>query len=774
MASREIVDDQASQESEGDVIMQDQNEDLVNLRQVAPILNAPPPVKRQRKVFPLPETPFAGPYNSTFALNLARTTPTELDCLKHVNCSYISTPGLPPTLLQLKQHAQALTVLIKHMTVSTQASVIDNKSMTGISIGSFNVNESFDWLNDLTEPYKNEDRHHQMPLTSLLNNVGSLPAPLGKWVDMCPMHRADTNAPRNGVSLPYATHQTLIQHANEVLELLDHEYSAKGGLLSILPPPEEEEERKLAETTLLGQLILYTSRLVQRVHDLEHQYASTLDVIKGEAAAPRQALSLLGPHGRQPREMVYPQDRFVLVNAGDDVWQYLNNEFQIKEAADDEAELKARDQGVAGEALWENGEGKNFARGITALDIMTRYYRLRNDSLDTVFVVPAYQEHPGTRVTRDIQSQPTVVSVVKPVWPERASVLEIKHRDDMKELKLLRQQNELLQVEANNATESMKAVFMDQQLKAQELRELKSQSIQDLTVAHAETQRLSALVKEPIAESQWKVNEESRAAAEAKRNALLAEEEFKKTQALDQELKKAEQLTQNRRLLVEKERAKLKYIEETMQSKFDSRKKILDARDAEIAKAAISTNEKLKAMWEEQIIEQQILIEFLKRTNSAALQIPQEPSKEDKAKGAAIAKQIMAVLPASVPQVTTGNSARISGQSSVPGGERTGINATFQSSDLNGAKWDVNKVDPANLPSKLGIPLPAKGSAKNETRTGNIKATKGKPIRVFRNKNNLVTYDLSDVANVELVDAEFADVEDEGEESGKEEDVLLE
>ena len=57
--------------------------------------------------------------------------------------------------------------------------------------------------------------------------------------------------------------------------------------------------------------------------------------------------------------------------------------------------------GVMGERLWEKRGGAEFARGITAIDVVTRYYRLRDDPLKTNFVIPAYQAHPGTKVTRD-------------------------------------------------------------------------------------------------------------------------------------------------------------------------------------------------------------------------------------------------------------------------------------------------------------------------------------------------------------------------------------
>lgn len=588
---------------------------------------------------------FAGPYRSTFALTVAETAPEELSCLKHVNCSYLSTTGLAPTLLQLKQHAQSLTVLIKHMTCSSIPAVIDNRNIPAEDIKAFHENESFDWLNDLTKSYENPDRHHQMTLTSVLNTVELDPAEEMPYIDICPLHRADVRAPRNGVSLPYATHQSLLRHANEVLELLDHEYSAKGGLLAVLPPLEQKEDRAKAETTLLGQLILYTCRLVQRVHDLEREHANALDVIKGEAAVPRQALSLLGPHGRQPRELVYPQDRFVLVNAGDDLWQFLNAEFEKKAAAEEDADFKARQQGVMGEALWKQRGGRDFAQGITALDITTRYYRLRNDPLDTIFVIPAYQQHPGTKVTREMERQPTVVSVVKPVWPERASMWELRNRENMEELKKLRSEHMTLRMDAESANHAIKGVYHNQQLKAQELKELKTKHTKELADAQAEITKLQALLSNPVNESKLKVQQERVATTAAHNAALAAEKEYKeKTEAVEQERKKAEEVTRAREELKTKEEARLKRMEEEIRAKLQEQAKKIDERDADVARAAKVIQDKLRAIWERQITDQQILNAYFERTKGSPGQGDERPSDEDKEKGTAASKQLLATV----------------------------------------------------------------------------------------------------------------------------------
>ena len=444
--------------------------------------NVPPRRKPQEIILP---TLFAPAYRSIFTL----TAPGHniLPLLSHVNCGYLSTSGVSPNLLQLKQHAQSLVILIKSLTVSTIPAIIDNANAGIQGANAFSDGETYDFLNDLQTPYTGPlndafKPHHNMPLTTLMNVLEQVPVqhsgsmtPKARLRDICPLHVA-IKAPFNGPSLPYATHQTLISHANEVLELLDHEYSAKGGLLSILPPQDQKEDREKAEATLLGQLLLFMQRLVQRLHDMERLYANALDVIAGEAVVPHQALSRLGPDGRKGREMVYPQDRFVLVNAGEDLWQYLNTEFEKKGRTDEAVDENYRRMGVAGEKLWAQRGGKEFARGVTCLDVTTRYYRLRKDPLKTIFVIPAHANHPGTTITREMEKQPTVVSVVKPLWPERASTWEMKNRADLQELTVARRDLTTLKDHVERLSLEVSALQFDNELKTSSLRRCKDEN----------------------------------------------------------------------------------------------------------------------------------------------------------------------------------------------------------------------------------------------------------------------------------------------------------
>ncbi|EDN92553.1 hypothetical protein SS1G_08416 [Sclerotinia sclerotiorum 1980 UF-70] len=420
----------------------------------------------------VPRTKFSEAYRSIFTLS----QPDLIPLLKHVNCNYLSTKGHSPTVLELKQHAQALVILLKQITLSTRAGVVDNTNLNAFTeIGprapSFNENETFDFLNDLNNVYDNNTVHHNLPLPTLLNTLEPQYVEPGTMVnpgqpdhyvdiDICPLHPVDP-APLDGPSLPYATHEALLKHANEVLELIDHEYSAKGGLLGVLPHETGDEDRPLAETTLLGQMILYIQRLVARLHNLERLHANAMDVMKGEAVVPHQALSRVGPDGRSGRELVYPQDRFVLVNAGDDIWQFLNDEFEKKERVDEQIRANHLRLGIEGERLWETKGGKEYSRGITAIDVVTRYYRLRNDSLKTIFVIPAHAEHPGVKVTREMERNPTVVSVVKPIWPERVSVWEKQTRDDLEELRQLRRDNSSLR-EAAEISNTERAFLLNE------------------------------------------------------------------------------------------------------------------------------------------------------------------------------------------------------------------------------------------------------------------------------------------------------------------------
>ncbi|KAF8855367.1 hypothetical protein BDZ45DRAFT_805027 [Acephala macrosclerotiorum] len=573
-----------------------------------PPLNSPPPGKQLTHV---PATDYAPLYRSIYTIQTSIDCPELLKRLAHVNCGYLSTRGVAPTLLTLKQHAQALTILIKNVTVSTLPALIDNVNTGLYGANKFNDGETYDWLNDLQTLYKgpnnlNYVRHHDMPLTALMNitETGNDPNGVGGhhgqpahmlFDDICPLHYA-MKTPIDGKSMPYAQHQTLIDHANEILEILDHEYSAEGGLLSILPDknstdPVEKEQWEKSQTTLLGQMILHIQRLVMRVHDLERCYSNALDALANEAVVPSQALTKMGPDGRKGREIVYPQDRFVLANCGEDLWDFLNYEFEKKEASDEAVRLMYKKSGVIGQDMWRVRGQKEYERGITALDITTRYIRLRKDPLKTVFVIPAHEHHPGVKATRDMEQVPTVVSVVKPVWPERTSVWEMKNRAQLEELKQLRQDYQIAVHEkttAQNAEKMMTFSEKQHRCAAQKLRE----QLDDCNNSK----------KPDETEAVKKAN--------AERDAALQEK-------ADLEAEKAQLVTQKREFNDEKkalaaghaalEQQKLHFITTQKRLRDENDQKVADRLQnaADIAKQdamdAAELHQKLRVAWQKQI-----------------------------------------------------------------------------------------------------------------------------------------------------------------------------
>lgn len=371
---------------------------------------------------------YALPYVSSHLQENNSKVDPEL--FKHVNCSYLSTPGRPPTLEALKQHAQSLAVLISNLAPAQAAGEIDNKNSGSADAQSFKSEEAFDWLNDLSTHYKSDDPDHHRPLNSLVNLVKSNSDTKGVEFHcalqcnggIARIEDLQDEYRREIARRPYQRHANLLQHANECLEILDHEYSATGGLLSILPVDYEPEAKEFEniKKTYIGQWLVFTQRLITRTHELENELARQTDALKGDAVVPMQHISAHGPDGRSGRTIVYPQDRWVLANAGEDVLEYLHNAMDKKEHTLDGDSSYARAEGVSGEALMA-GEKE---RGIVTLDLNTRYHRLRGHGRGPIFVLPAYADRPGTAYTRELEDRPTAVRMRAPEFPERVSNLQ--------------------------------------------------------------------------------------------------------------------------------------------------------------------------------------------------------------------------------------------------------------------------------------------------------------------------------------------------------------
>ncbi|UZP41533.1 hypothetical protein NXS19_009349 [Fusarium pseudograminearum] len=363
----------------------------------------------------IPSNPYATSYKSNYTVpDNGILDAQDLVLLQHLNCSYFSS-GRPPTLLALKQHAHSLVNIIRKLALTSNTQHVGERS--GYR---FEEHEAFDWLNNLDEPYENDDPSHHDPLWALQNTVKSESETFG-----------------GDQRRPYMTHHDLVMHANECLEILDHEYGATGGLMSILPTGFEApkdlkaaqgmSERQLegARNCLLGQWLLNHQHLMGRMHELEISYANALDVMAGEALVPQQILGRSGPDG------VSGGGRLLLDAA---------------EAQIEQKEKIWKASGVVGERIWrEERGGKVYARGIVPIDISSRFYRIKGKgSQSPLFVIPAADQHPGTAQTRIIESKPTVVSVVTPTWPERVSDIEARNKERLARAAQLETENRTL------------------------------------------------------------------------------------------------------------------------------------------------------------------------------------------------------------------------------------------------------------------------------------------------------------------------------------------
>ncbi|RMJ10001.1 hypothetical protein CDV36_010394 [Fusarium kuroshium] len=417
--------------------------------------------EQERPVHPLhiPANNYAIAYKSTWTLpNSGMLEPEDIALLQHVNCSYLSS-GRPPTLLALKQHAQCLVNLIRKLAPTLSGCAVDILGDDQDEDGSFK-DQAFDWLACLDKPYENDDVSHHEPLWALANTVKEQ-SEMNGITHHCPLTRVpDTGstAKQGATRRPYMTHHDLVMHANECLEILDHEYSSTGGLMSLLPIGAEgdtdddrvhftADELAGARNTLLGQWLLHHQHLVGRMHELEISYANALDLLAGEADVPLQLMSRNGVDGISGgREVAYPQDKFVLVNIGDDITNYIHRMIDVAEAQIEQKEKIWRASGVSGERMWmEERGGKVYARGIVPVDIMTRFYRIKGKGHKSpLFVIPAAEQHPGVQHTRRIEERPTIVSVVTPTWPQRVSEWETKQKAKLDQASKMDVQNQTL------------------------------------------------------------------------------------------------------------------------------------------------------------------------------------------------------------------------------------------------------------------------------------------------------------------------------------------
>jgi len=448
--------------------------------------------------------PYISPWSKIFHTEVGQ------GLYRHINCGYLSTTGVAPTLVALKQHAQSLCILIQALDPSIDPTVFDaapkqTPDVNRDELPKPQLKDAFDFLADITVPYTNDDPHHNKPLTMLLNSVRGRHEAYGTSYH-CPLAEVGPPREKDAPQKPYATHSALAMHANACLERLDHEFSSTGGILSLLPTSEEHDTTDLANcrSSLLGQWLLFSQQLVARLHELELSYANALDALAGEAAIPHQYLSELGPDGRSGREIVYPQDKWVLVNAGDDVFCHVHNILDKQEALVQTREKAYRSQGVLGDQIWKKfRNGAEYARGIIPVTIPTRYYRLAGKGHHTLFVLPAWDNHPGVAYTRELEEKPSIVACVQPKFPIRASELEKKYDERVERAKQTEIENLEMRSEAMGVQEELRTLRAQNEMLARTRDALLLNAGPDVTRAAKEIEELRGEVEKyrQIAES---------------------------------------------------------------------------------------------------------------------------------------------------------------------------------------------------------------------------------------------------------------------------------
>lgn len=369
----------------------------------------------------IPGTDFALPHLSRFSI----AHDDEAALLRHVNCSLLSTPGVPPTLLALKQHAQSLTYLISMISPhggddeavevlvgraknatkagtgrSSKRRKTGDTADTDITDGSLlhdltsgtndtTTDNPFDWL-DLSRPYTNDaDPGHHRPLVDLVNEVRARHDVLDT-THQCPL---TTYTPRNGGRYargpnanvdkgderdwdeetfdkprPYATHHNLLLHANLCLERLDHEYAGMGGLLSLLPTgtvgaddKEEKEDEGEGTEVTAARNTLVGQWLAFSQHLVGRMHE--LEIAYANTAHALRGHATAAGTGATA-------DRWRMIHAGDDVWVDVHNKLDKAAAADTAWTAQRHSQGVAG----ERSSGAS-ADHVVYVDINTRFYR---------------------------------------------------------------------------------------------------------------------------------------------------------------------------------------------------------------------------------------------------------------------------------------------------------------------------------------------------------------------------------------------------------------
>ncbi|KFY80625.1 hypothetical protein V499_00546 [Pseudogymnoascus sp. VKM F-103] len=401
------------------------------------------------------QTPFAPPYQSVFL----RQNPDLARALAHVNCSYLTThdaadpndrdsrANTAPTLAELKAHARSLLLLIRSMSISSSATLTDNAAFqdptpegqdsASIPPDFYSNLDAFEFLNDLSSPYRCRDPAENEPLTNLLNQLipdhsRKIPAS----TEACPLATvkvitkgSDLSTFRPGVNpLPHSQINRLMAHADELLLQIDAALSTSGGLLAALPLdlPASDPRRQ----TYIGQLIHFMRTLVGRLHVLDRDYGQALGLLAGEATIPAELKLNIEHPGQIEAPLVAVQHKFIINTASDTynkIWLHLRN------CASDKA---VRTSGM----------------GLLDVEITTRYRALRGGK--TIFVTPI----PDEPMASEVVGRPTVVACTQPGFGTRTSEWERKKGAALRETGELRARAEMAEAEVERLRKDVEAL----------------------------------------------------------------------------------------------------------------------------------------------------------------------------------------------------------------------------------------------------------------------------------------------------------------------------
>jgi hypothetical protein len=189
-------------------------------------------------------------------------------------------------------------------------------------------------------------------------------------------------------------------------------------------------------------------------------------------------------------------------------------------------------------------------------------------------------------VTRDLEAVPTVVAVVKPVWPERASMYEQRHREEMEDYKRLRNEIHGMKDRVTILSQSNTVLESQYELKTAEIRALKKNVEELKAIAHADGSDLGRLKRQQataLDALQAQKEEADRAYYQAQD--LFAEAEDHRRQALD-ERRINEEIARDEELIYSKRRADL-------EEKFSKMSRALQQQDIDNGEVAAELDKKM-------------------------------------------------------------------------------------------------------------------------------------------------------------------------------------